>query len=196
MPEPAPSSASAASPARRHRVVPSAPLLLATLGAVLGTGMWLGRRATVAVQPVLAATTSLHHPASPGVGDAVDALRSRLAKAGLPGVTASAQPDGTVLVGGLLTAGDEPAWTGVRQWFDGRYGNGVVMVERFDAPGALPPLRIAAVWAGAHPYVVDDHGQRLHPGAAIGDGWFVGRIESGSVLANRGAQTVSLRYKP
>ena len=196
VPEPAPPSAPAAPPARWRRFAPSATLLLATLGTVLGTGMWLGHRVTVGVQPALAATMSLNHPPSPRVGDVVEALRTRLAKAGLPGVTVSTQPDGTVLVGGLLTAGDEPAWTGIRQWFDGRYGNAMVMVERFDAPGALPPLRIAAVWAGAHPYVVDDHGERLHPGAAIGDGWFVGRIEPGSVLANRGPQAVSLRYKP
>ena len=196
VPEPAPSAVAAAAPARWHRAAPSATLLLAAIVTVLGTGMWLGRRGSVAVQPALAATMSLHRPATPRVGDAVEALRTRLAKAGLPGITVSTQPDGTVLVGGLLTAGDEPAWTGIRQWFDGRYGNGMVMVERFDAPSALPPLRIAAVWSGAHPYVVDDHGARLHPGAAIGDGWFVGRIETGSVLATRGPQAVSLRYKP
>lgn len=195
-PEPAPVPASAATPGRWRRLAPRAPLLLAVLGTVLGAGMWAGRRGTVVVQPTLAATVSLHHSVSPHTGDAVDALRARLAQAGLPAVTVSAQPDGTVLVGGLLTAGDEPAWTGIRQWFDGRYGNGMVVVERFDAPGALPPLRIAAVWSGAHPYVVDDHGERLHPGAAIGDGWFVDRIETGSVLARRGAQAVSLRYRP
>ncbi len=195
-PEPAPLPAFTAAPARWRRLAPRAALLLAALGTVLGAGMWLGRRGTAVVQPAVAATMALHRPAFPRTGDAVQALRIRLAKAGLPGVTVSAQPDGTVLVGGLLTAGDEPAWTGIRQWFDGRYGNGMVVVERFDAPGALPPLRIAAVWSGAHPYVVDDHGERLHPGAAIGDGWFVDRIETGSVLARRGAQAVSLRYKP
>lgn len=194
--EPAPLPGPAAAPAPWRRLAPRATLLFAALGIVLGGGLWLGRRGVVVVQPTGAATVALHRPLSPRAGDAVEALRTRLAKAGLPGITVSAQPDGTVLVGGLLAAGDEPAWTGIRQWFDGRYGNGMVMVEHFDAPGALPPLRIAAVWSGSHPYVVDDHGERLRPGAAIGDGWFVDRIETGSVLARRGAQAVSLRYRP
>ncbi len=195
-PEPLPVCEAATAHARRRSIAPRAALSLVALGAVLGSGMWLGRRGGAVVQPVTAATVALHLPDPVRVEDAVGALRTRVAKAGLPGVTVSVQPDNTLLVGGLLTPGDAPAWTEIRQWFDGRYGNAMVLVERFDAPGTLPPLRIAAVWSGTHPYVVDDRDERLHPGAAIGDGWLVERIEPGSVLARRGSQTVSLRYKP
>ncbi|MCQ8239623.1 SctD/MshK family protein [Rhizosaccharibacter radicis] len=147
---------------------------------------------------LMASATALPRSPVPNVdrSAAMQELRGRIAAAGLSAVSVASQPDGTVVVGGLLGVGDEPAWTAVRQWFDARYGNALVLVEHFGVPGALPPLKIAAVWSGPHPYVVDDRGNRLHPGAAAEDGWFVDRIDSGHVVMRRGSQAVALRYEP
>lgn len=166
--------------------------------AVVAGGIWLTGRGPAVVPLTHAASAALRPAALRGVdrGAAADMLQSRIASAGLPGVLVSRQPDGTLLVNGVLGVGDEPAWIGVRQWFDTNYGNEFVLVERFGTTGALPPLRIAAVWAGSHPYVVDDRGTRMHVGASAGDGWSVDGISAGHVVMRRGTQSVSLRYEP
>lgn len=183
---------------RRGRYAAAGGGIGVALMAVLG-GVWLSGRGPGPVRPAAAAASlPVHRPLDEDVdrSGALRALRARIAEGGLAGVTVSAQPDGTVVASGLLGVGDEPAWSSIRQWFDARYGNAIVVVERFGVPGALPPLRIAAVWAGANPYVVNDRGDRLHAGAAVGDGWFVDRIAVGHVVVRRGSQTVALRYSP
>ena len=52
----------------------------------------------------------------------------------------------------------------------------------------------AAVWAGASPYVVDDHGDKLFIGAAIGGGWTIQAIQAGNVVVQNGQQKVAIRY--
>lgn len=168
------------------------------LAAMVTGGIWLAGRGPVVVPTTQAASVAPRPSFLHGIDrDAVAGmLRSRIASAGLPGISVTTQPDGTLVVNGVLGVGDDPVWTGVRQWFDTRYGNEFVVVERFGTPGTLPPLQIAAVWAGPRPYVVDDRGNRLHAGASVGDGWVVDSITGGHVIVRRGTQTLSLRYEP
>lgn len=171
---------------------------VSVVAVVAAGGAWLAGRGPVVVPSTHAASVALRPPVLRGIDRdaAADMLQSRITSAGLPGVLVSRQPDGTLLVNGVLGVGDEPVWVGVRQWFDTRYGNEFVLVERFGTAGTLPPLRISAVWAGPHPYVVDDRGTRMHVGASAGDGWSVDSISAGHVIMRRGTQSVSLRYEP
>jgi type III secretion protein D len=180
---------------RRHRRRGFAVGAVAVLAGLGGTAFWLGGGG-VAPRTADAGPVQVPRPRPQPVNmDAAAAgLRQRLAEAGLGGLSVTLQPDGTLAATGLLPPSDQPAWNAARQWFDDRYGNGAVVVEQFSAPGSMPPLRVAAVWNGAHPYVVDDHGDRFRAGAAIGDGWIIDHIEEGRIVVRRGAQTVALRY--
>ncbi|MGI4801504.1 MAG: SctD/MshK family protein [Janthinobacterium lividum] len=189
----------AACPRRRGPWFVGCGALAALLTAAVSGAWLLGQRPGV-MEPTSTAVKSLvlNRPMANTIDCAAvaGALRNRMAAAGLMGVSVTSQPDGTMVVGGLLGTDEAQAWSGVRQWFDAHYGNDVVIVERFGKLDALPPLRIAAVWAGPHPYVVDGRGERLHPGAALGEGWFVDGIANGHVMVRRGSQTIALRYGP
>ncbi len=125
---------------------------------------------------------------------AAAALRQRLDRSGLGTLAITAQPDGTVTAAGMLMPGDQASWDSARQWYDGRFGSDNVLVEQLSPSGSLPPLRIAAVWTGVGPYVVDDHDDRLRPGAGLEGGWFIERIDADHVFVRRGTQIVALRY--
>ncbi len=142
----------------------------------------------------MALAVSRPPPRRDGAGVAALALRQRLDRSGLATLAVAAQQDGTVVVSGLLMPGDQASWDMARQWFDGRFGSDNVLVEQLAPPGSLPPLRIAAVWTGANPYVVDDHGDRLRPGAGLESGWCIERIDADHVFVRRGAEIVALRY--
>ncbi len=129
-----------------------------------------------------------------GAAVAVAAFRRMLDRSGLRTVTLAARADGTVLASGLLTTDDQASWQFARQWYDSRFGARNVLIEQLFPPGSLPLLRIAAVWTGANPYVVDGQGERLRPGAALDDGWSIDRIDAEHVFVRRGTQTVALRY--
>lgn len=166
---------------------------LVAVGAMVCFGF---PRGVAPVRPAVAGSVALSRlpRMQPDANAATDALQRRLNASGLNDLSATARPDGTVVVSGLLSPGRQSDWNDVREWYDGHFGNGAVIVEHFTPTGLLPPLRIAAVWSGDNPYVVDDHGNRLHPGAALDDGWLVDRIDQSHVVVRRGAQIVALRY--
>ncbi len=56
------------------------------------------------------------------------------------------------------------------------------------ADAARPRVRFQAVWFGANPYVINDSGKRLYPGAALADNWVLERIENNQVILARGEE--------
>lgn len=96
--------------------------------------------------------------------------------------------------GGQLTVeGSYPAqlkdrWLEIQQTFDTRFGQHVVLTPRVQALAAVakPRVRFQAVWFGRNPYVIDEHGKRLYPGASLQDNWVLEGIEGGQVRLVRG----------
>jgi hypothetical protein len=125
---------------------------------------------------------------------AVAFLQKRIDSSGLTRLSVGRQPDGTLSVRGELTATQERDWLGIRQQYDERFGSANVLVEQFGAPSSLPSVHIAAVWSGSNPYMVDDHGGRLRPGASVGDGWSIAKIDQENVVIRQGSRSVALRY--
>lgn len=168
------------------------PVGIATLGgAALIGAVLVGGRAAPA--PALGSPTP---PVLAAVAAEIAAtfLRQRLENAGLSGLAATPQPDGAVVVSGALASARRHDWAAIRQEYDQRFGTQRVLVERFDAPGAMPSLHVAAVWVGPSPYVLDDHGSRLGPGASLGGGWSIAKIDRENVIVQQGTRTLALRY--
>ena len=185
------SSAAPRRPISRRLVIPLAGAITLVTGcsallAGLGTSPHRAEATTIPVPRL--------RPEQDGAAAAVAAFRLMLDRSGLRTVAVAARPDGTVLATGLLMADDQAAWQSARQWYDSRFGAHNVLIEQLFPPNSLPPLRIAAVWTGANPYVVDGQGERLRPGAGLDGGWSIDRIDGEHVFVRRGSQTVALRY--
>ncbi len=172
-------------------------ILCAAVGSTVmlcGLGMLFAGMSSV--RHADASTMAVPHVAARAMDrtSAVSLLRNRLTGAGLTGVTVAVQSDGSLMAGGSLLPSEQPEWDAVRKWFDGRFGNDMVVIERFAPVGSLPSLRLAAVWSGDDPYVVDERGARLHPGASLDDGWTIDHIDDRHVVMRRGTHIVSLGY--
>ncbi|WP_156927967.1 hypothetical protein [Bradyrhizobium sp. Tv2a-2] len=143
-----------------------------------------------------AATLSSHQTLSdaPPADLAAAFLRQQAGEAGLTELVVTPRTDGAVMIGGVLGQAQQRDWSAVRQKFDQRFGTERVLVEQFDAAAFIPSVHVAAVWSGANPYMVDDHGNRLRPGASLGDGWSIQSIDSQNVTVRQGPRTVALRY--
>lgn len=84
-------------------------------------------------------------------------------------------------------------WQDIRIWFDGAFGQNVLMVATVEAVQAAEPpqLAIEAVWSGEDPYLIAG-GQRFLVGAHIGDGWTIDRIGADEITFKRGDKSFSL----
>ncbi|WP_442777753.1 SctD/MshK family protein, partial [Pseudomonas syringae pv. coryli] len=49
-------------------------------------------------------------------------------------------------------------------------------------------VRLQAVWFGRNPYVIDEHGKRVYPGAMLADDWTLESIEGDQVRLVRGQE--------
>lgn len=114
-------------------------------------------------------------------------LEQQLTAADLKQVTVT-ELDGQLNVQGSYDPTRKIQWRSVQQAFDARYGQQVVMhpsvVARAEV--AKPRVRFQAVWFGPNPYVVNDSGKRLYPGAALADDWTLHSIENNQVILARG----------
>lgn len=95
--------------------------------------------------------------------------------------------------GQLSVEGSYPAqlkdrWLAIQQTFDSRFGQHVVLTPKVQALAAVakPRVRFQAVWFGRNPYVIDEHGKRLYPGASLQDNWVLEGIEGDQVRLVRG----------
>lgn len=116
-------------------------------------------------------------------------LEQQLAAANLHQIKVS-EIDGQLGVQGSYDPTNKSQWMSVQQAYDGRFGQQVVMhpnvVPRAEI--AKPRVRFQAVWFGANPYVVNESGKRLYPGAALADDWMLQSIENNQVILARGEE--------
>lgn len=95
---------------------------------------------------------------------------------------------GQISVEGSYPISLKDRWVAIQQSFDSRFGQHVVLTPRVQATAvvAKPRVRFQAVWFGANPYVIDEHGKRLYPGATLQDNWVLEGIEGDQVRLVRG----------
>ncbi|KPX56972.1 SMAD/FHA domain protein [Pseudomonas amygdali pv. photiniae] len=95
---------------------------------------------------------------------------------------------GQLSVEGALPAAQKSSWLQIQQAFDTRYGQHIVLTPNVQASTALaaPRVRFQAVWFGRNPYVIDEHGKRVYPGALLPDNWRLESIEGNQVRLVRG----------
>ncbi len=98
--------------------------------------------------------------------------------------------NGQLSATGTFEQSQKPQWLALQQAFDQRYGQQIVLNPRVAvrADAAAPRVRFQAVWFGTHPYVINDSGKRLYPGAALADNWVLERIENNQVILARGEE--------
>lgn len=123
---------------------------------------------------------------------AAAALRERLAADDLTDIEVRTADD-RIMVRGEAEPARMGDWQSIRIWFDGAFGQDLLLVANVEpAEKATPPkLAIEAVWAGDDPYLVAG-GRRFFVGAHIGDGWTIGRIGSDEITFKRGGKSFSL----
>lgn len=126
---------------------------------------------------------------SPGTAEAGVWLEKQLAAAGLNQIKVS-ETGGQLSLKGSYDPASKPRWMGVQQAFDSRYGQSVVLHAEVTprAEIARPRVRFQAIWFGPNPYVVNESGKRLYPGAALADDWTLERIENDQVILARGEE--------
>ncbi|NWB26649.1 SctD/MshK family protein [Pseudomonas gingeri] len=146
-------------------------------------------------QPV-ADSLGVVSPAEPATGqpattlaEAKDYLDNGLRAARLNGITVQLK-EGQLQAQGSFDATLKPQWIALQKGFDSRYGRTFVLHQNVSAHEgvATPRVRFQAVWFGANPYVVNDSGKRLYPGAALPDNWVIERIENNEVVLARGEE--------
>lgn len=95
---------------------------------------------------------------------------------------------GQLSVEGAFPAAQKSSWLQIQQAFDTRFGQHIVLTPNVQASTALaaPRVRFQAVWFGHNPYVIDEHGKRVYPGALLPDNWRLESIEGNQVRLVRG----------
>ena len=127
--------------------------------------------------------------AKPSRAEAKAWFEGQLQAAHLDAVKVS-DTDGQLNASGSFERAQKPQWVALQQAFDQRYGQQIVLNPRVAvrADAARPRVRFQAVWFGANPYVINDSGKRLYPGAALADNWVLDRIENNQVILARGEE--------
>ena len=123
----------------------------------------------------------------------VEAVRSKLASAGLRGILLKAE--GSVLTaGGFVDPAALPAWQRAQREFDSEYAGAFQLMNRVAIKAETPlGFSVDAVWRGANPNVMVS-GQKYFEGAALPDGWVLKRIEAHQLVLTRGPREAMLPY--
>ncbi len=116
-------------------------------------------------------------------------LDNGLRAARLSGITVQIKDD-QLLALGAFDAPQKAQWISLQKGFDSRYGRTFILHQNLSVRESVsaPRVRFQAVWFGANPYVVNDSGMRLYPGAALPDNWVIERIENNEVVLARGEE--------
>ncbi|KAF1024359.1 MAG: hypothetical protein GAK37_03144 [Pseudomonas sp.] len=137
--------------------------------------------------PQTLAPVALNPSPKPTRSEARAWLEQQLQAARLDAVKVS-DLDGQLSATGTFEREQKEQWAAVQQAFDARFGQQIVLNPRVAvrAQAAAPRVRFQAVWFGTNPYVINDSGKRLYPGAALADNWVLERIENNQVILARG----------
>ncbi len=100
------------------------------------------------------------------------------------------EQDGQLSVAGSYPADLKSSWLRVQRDFDSRFGQRIVLTPNVQVSAAVatPRVRLQAVWFGRNPYVIDEHGKRVYPGAMLADDWTLESIEGDQVRLVRGQE--------
>ncbi|CZT29325.1 FHA domain-containing protein [Pseudomonas cerasi] len=100
------------------------------------------------------------------------------------------EQDGQLSVAGSYPADLKSSWLKVQRGFDSRFGQRIVLTPNVQVSAAVatPRVRLQAVWFGRNPYVIDEHGKRVYPGAILADDWMLESIEGDQVRLVRGQE--------
>ncbi|MDF0733057.1 FHA domain-containing protein [Pseudomonas entomophila] len=169
------------------------PRLLLALGLMGICAMAFAFRAEPAKPQAVAAATAPSTPRPAPIAQARQWLEQQLLAAGFKGVTLT-EVDGQLLAEGRHEQAQNARWVALRQAFDQRFGQQVLLRSTVSAQAetAKPRVHFQAVWFGDNPYVIGDGGKRLYPGAAVADGWVLERIDSEQVVLARGDERFTL----
>ena len=120
-------------------------------------------------------------------------LDQQLLAAGIKSIRVS-EVEGRLIAEGSYEPGQKPQWIALQQAFDKQFSQQVMLQTNVTvrADIANPRVRFQAVWFGTNPYVINDSGKRLYPGAALADGWVLERIENNQVVLARGEERFTL----
>lgn len=132
-------------------------------------------------------------PALQTDGEVLAGLKEKLAEAKLSSLEISS--DGRRIdVSGQVPKESLSVWREIQQWFDRSHGGRYVLTSLVSAAAVTdaPRFVFQAIYFGNNPYVVDAHGERRYPGAALPDGWMLKSIEKGQILVVRGNQEFKL----
>ncbi|MBT2297566.1 SctD/MshK family protein [Pseudomonas fluorescens] len=140
-----------------------------------------------------AALLAVHHEPRTSLVRARAWLEQQLATSGLNQIKVS-EVDGQLSARGTYGPTQKSQWLGLQQAFDGRFGQQVMLLPDVLARNETtrPRVRFQAVWFGDNPYVINDNGERLFPGAVLNDNWRLERIESDEVILARGEERFTL----
>ncbi|WP_122423178.1 SctD/MshK family protein, partial [Pseudomonas viridiflava] len=99
-------------------------------------------------------------------------------------------PGGQLGVEGTYSPEQKGSWLQVQRAFDSQFGQHIVLTPKVQlaASVAKPRVRFQAVWFGPDPYVIDEHGKRVYPGAALQDNWTLEGIADDQVRLVRGQE--------
>jgi hypothetical protein len=164
---------------------------LALLLMLLGVSAFAFRGQPVAPPGIAPSEQSLsassHNSRAATAAQARGWLEQQLADANLTQIKVE-EVDGQLGVRGSYDPARKSQWMTVQQAFDSRFGQQVMLHTNVAAGAeiARPRVRFQAVWFGANPYVVNESGKRLYPGAALADDWTLERIENNQVILARG----------
>lgn len=120
-------------------------------------------------------------------------VEQQLLAADLKGIRVS-EAGGQLIAEGAYDPTQKSRWIALQQAYDQQFGQQVMLQANVSARSeiAKPRVRFQAVWFGANPYVINDSGKRLYPGAALSDGWMLERIENNEVILARGDERFTL----
>ncbi|MGE7991674.1 SctD/MshK family protein [Pseudomonas sp. NPDC089554] len=132
-------------------------------------------------------------PQQATLADARSWLEQQLLASGFSGVKVS-ESGGQLVASGRHEAAQKSRWVELRQAFDHRFGQQVMLHSQVTvhADVAKPRVYFQAVWFGENPYVVGEGGKRLYPDAPLSDGWVLERIDSNQVVLARGEERFTL----
>lgn len=168
--------------------------ILALILMCLCVGAFAFRSEPTAPAPV-AVSAELRKAPAPLVTAAQARLwfEQQLLAADLKGIKVS-EAGAQLLAEGAYDPTQKARWIALQQAYDQQFGQQVMLQANVGVRSeiARPRVRFQAVWFGANPYVINDSGKRLYPGAALNDGWMLERIENNEVILARGEERFTL----
>ena len=135
--------------------------------------------------------------ASSSFTDPQEELRRRIAAEELAGsVSVKTAAADRLIASGTLTPGQHEVWHSIVRWFDGRFGDRVLLESRFSerADDIVLPFEIVSVVTAPGPRIVIQNGHVYPVGSVLPGGWEVRRIASMSVVLARGDRELAIAF--